>query len=322
MSDNTTIGKKSEKITKKSEKITKKPRIIIRKEPIKPDELEISELESLLKAKQEELLVLDKNKNDKNKNDTNEPAQPQPIIDDKVKPIKKTQVLEKVASPHTIKPKSRIVDQPYKKNTQYNKKDNPSSTIPRLLELYLKNVVKDTPTEELELEIKYGTYGIKPISKISFNHTIQTLLSHGFEIKDTVYLLRIQSEYDDKNGSKRMSTIRCEINGLKNIQTYCQTNNISTIENGLSFIQKTRFSNDEPPANINDYNFRVTLSKETKMDEKSQLIRSSIIDKWKDNKKTFRYLNRTKLIHPHYPVVIDMSIVKESKKQGIVVDAK
>ena len=300
MSDNTNVSKKSEKTTK-TEKTKKKPIIIIGKKPVNQDELEISRLESLVKAKKEELKLLDENKID-----TSIPA----TIAEKV-----------VHVPTTTTTIKQQTEQPYNKSTQYNKntqykKDIPSSTIPTLLELYLKNVVKDSPTEEIELEIKYGTYGVKPISKISFNNTIQTLLSHGFEIKDNVYLLRIQSEYDDKNGSKRMSTIRSEINGLNNIQTYCQTNNISTIENGLSYIQKTRFDNDVPPANVNDYNFRITLSKETKMDEKSQLIRSSIIDKWKDNKKTFRYLNRCKLIHPYYPVVIDMSIVKESKKQG------
>ena len=39
-----------------------------------------------------------------------------------------------------------------------------------------------------------------------------------------------------------------------------------------------------------------------------------IIDKWSDNKKTFRLINRTTLKHDKYPLKVDLSIVRSSKK--------
>ena len=41
-----------------------------------------------------------------------------------------------------------------------------------------------------------------------------------------------------------------------------------------------------------------------------------LINKWKDSKKSFRYMNRITLQHDKYPLKIDLSIIKESKKRG------
>ena len=42
-------------------------------------------------------------------------------------------------------------------------------------------------------------------------------------------------------------------------------------------------------------------------------IGENIINKWKDSKKSFRYMNRITLHHDKYPLKIDLSIIKESK---------
>ena len=203
---------------------------------------------------------------------------------------------------------------------------NTEKDLIRLIETYLNNITKEGDNEQLELEVKFGTLGSKKITKIGYDNIIKKLVSSGFVVDTNEYLMRIQSEYTDLKTNKiRMSTIRTEINGLHNIRKYCQTNRIDTIDNGVSFIQKSRFNNkqsnrdngngnDMSSVDVRDLNYRVSLSKEYTMNIESPIIRSTI-DKWNDNKKTFRYLNRFKLRHPNFPVVVDMSIVKESKKQ-------
>jgi hypothetical protein len=211
------------------------------------------------------------------------------------------------------------------KQTSINKNKSPNdygkdknANIFKLLELYLQNITKDSPTEQLELEVKFGTIGSKSITHINYDNIIKKLLSLGFTIDENIYLLRIQTEYlDPKTGTTHLSAIRTEINGLQNIRKYCQTNNINTIETGVSFIQKSRFGDKTMSNSVDkpDFNFRISLNKESTLTKKMPMV-SSMLDKWNDQKKTFRYLNRLKLIHRFVPVVFDLSIVKESKKQG------
>ena len=207
---------------------------------------------------------------------------------------------------------------------------NNEKEIMNLLTTYIKNVTKDGDNEQLELEVKFGTIGggasgNKKISKINYDNILKQLLSHGFIVDTNEHLLRIQSEFTDLKTNKiRRSNIRTEINGIHNIRKYCQTNRIDTIDNGVSFIQKSQFYNrsyndgenekEASSVDIRDFNYRVTLSKEYTLNKESSIIRSTI-DKWSDNKKTFRYLNRLKLRHSKFPVIVDMSIVKESKKK-------
>jgi len=187
-----------------------------------------------------------------------------------------------------------------------------------LYKVYLSNVTRVSVDEELELEAKFGTLGINPITQINYDNVMKKLLSSGFYIDSSVYLLRIQNEYMDlKTGAPRLSNIRTEINGLQNIRLYCQTNRLDGIDAGLSYIQKSPFQTDDRPGsvNLNDFNFRVSLSKEARLDKNVPMVRA-ILEKWSDRKKIFRYLNRVKLRHPALPVIVDMSIVKDSRRQG------
>ena len=47
----------------------------------------------------------------------------------------------------------------------------------------------------------------------------------------------------------------------------------------------------------------------------TQLVKS-MVSSWRDNKKQFRYINRYKLTHKDIPVAVDVSIVKQSARQG------
>ena len=187
-----------------------------------------------------------------------------------------------------------------------------------LYHLYLKNVTKSSPNEELELEVKFGTLGFKTINRINYDNVMKKLLASGFTVDENIYLLRIQNEYMDlRTGAPRLSNIRTEINGLQHIRKYCQTNSLDSIETGIAYIQKAPFQATDLPTsvNVNDFNFRVSLSKESKLDKNVPTVRTTL-DKWADRKKIFRYLHRVKLRHPALPIVVDMSIVKNSKIQG------
>ena len=116
-----------------------------------------------------------------------------------------------------------------------------------------------------------------------------------------------------------LSPIRTEIEGIQNIQNYCNNNNISeVIKNGgiVKFNKKTNVFNDKGdkiwPVNFDDFNFRVSLQNEETL-KTNRGAAFYIIDKWKDSKKTFRYLNRVTFSHPDYPIFVDISITKSTE---------
>ena len=178
-------------------------------------------------------------------------------------------------------------------------------------------------TQTPELEVRFGTRGINKLTKNDYDNVIQKLKSSGFNTYDSngLYSLRIQCEFIEQNSGKVMlSPIRTEIEGSENIQKYCNNNNISellkTSGNAVKFNKKTNALNDKGekiwPVNFDDFNFRVSLQNE-------EILRSNkgaafyIIDKWKDSKKTFRYLNRVTFRHPDYPILVDISITKSTE---------
>jgi len=178
-------------------------------------------------------------------------------------------------------------------------------------------------TQTPELEVRFGTRGINKLTKNDYDNVIQKLKSLGFTTynPDGLYSLRIQSEFIEQNSGKVMlSPIRTEIEGSENIQKYCNNNSISELlknsGNAIKFNKKTNVLNDKGekiwPVNFDDFNFRVSLQNE-------EILRANkgaafyIIDKWKESKKTFRYLNRVTFSHPDYPVLVDISITKSTE---------
>ena len=61
--------------------------------------------------------------------------------------------------------------------------------------------VKDA-TINHELEVKFGTKGVKPFTKLDYDSVIRKLKSLGFtcNYEEGVYLMRITYEYLDKSG--------------------------------------------------------------------------------------------------------------------------
>ena len=112
-----------------------------------------------------------------------------------------------------------------------------------LLIEYINQYLGANGSNQDELEVRFGTKHYNTISKIDFDNIIEKIKSLNFqeEVVDGSYTLNIQNEYNDpRTGKTKISNIRTTISGLKNIQTYCQENNLD-IENlpvGTIFMQK------------------------------------------------------------------------------------
>ena len=205
-------------------------------------------------------------------------------------------------------------------------KESPQEQLDKLIKLFWGNTpyVRDVQKNN-ELEVRFGTRGIKPLTKIDFDNVIRKLKSLGFtsDNEEGDYMLRIQNEFlDPSTGRHKLSPIRAEILGFHEIQDYCKHNDIKKMS---SSFYTAKFYNKGPytkgsgkdaervqPVNFDDFNFRVSYSVENNMRHTSPLIQS-IVDNWEKTKKSFRYLNRVTFTHPEIPIKVDMSIVKSSK---------
>ena len=195
---------------------------------------------------------------------------------------------------------------------------NSQQQFDNIINSYLENVTNIADGTS-ELELRFGTRGINPISKIDFDNVIQKLKSVGFQIENVnAYSLKMQSEYvDKKSGQTKLSTVRVELNGLHNVQKYCNSNSLNDVS--PTFIQKNyAVVNDKPifPVNMDDYNFRVSYQKEKTIGSYSSFA-ENIRSSWEENKKTFRYINRVSFVHPDIPVRVDLSIVKDSSSEKV-----
>jgi hypothetical protein len=202
---------------------------------------------------------------------------------------------------------------------KHQKQAPPHELFDRMVEDYLGGVLR-TDGGTLELEVRFGTRNLKHIAsttKIDFDNVIKSLLSSGFVMEKTdEYTLKINSEIQDpQTGRPKMSDIRTEIRGIHNVQQYCRTNSLEKVM--PVFVQKTGFQNEAgeiiPPLNFDDFNFRLSLQKEKQFAESSSTAKT-VVGPWRSSKKTFRYISRSTFRNPVLPFVVDMSIVKESRR--------
>ena len=190
-----------------------------------------------------------------------------------------------------------------------------------MVKLYLEGQKNRTYKDgNLELEVRFGTKGIRRINHIDYDNVVKRLLSLGFTLSPSEYLLRITNEFIDPRGTTKMSNIRAELRGLGQIAEYCKNDSLTDSEGNTfaTFEQKSFYKKDsEPtyPIDFDNFNFRVALNVEKSYYENSGIIRSTL-DKWNDSKKVFRYINRCTLTSNDYPVKVDLSITKMSKRRG------
>jgi hypothetical protein len=212
-----------------------------------------------------------------------------------------------------------------RKGTKETTKEPPQVQLDNLVKLFWGNnpYVKDVKKNN-ELEVRFGTRGIKPLTKIDYDNVIRKLKSLGFtsENEKGTYMLRINNEFlDSSTGRFKKSQIRTEIEGFLNIQEYCKHNDLKklldsyTHRNQVSFQKKYPYYHGEEkifPVNIDDFNFRVSYQVEEKLGQNVGQIKN-MIDTWDKSKKYFRYINRVTFAHPESPVNIDLSITKSSR---------
>ena len=168
-----------------------------------------------------------------------------------------------------------------------------------------------------ELEVKFGTKGIKNITKNNYDNVVKKLKSMGFTAtgqENGDYYLRVNCEFlDSITGKFKMSNIRTDIRGLPNITEFCKTNDIKHLPHELFIDHMTKgpmFINNVKifPVDFDDFNFRITYSDE-KIIRKMGII-NNINENWRKSKKEFRFINRVSFEHSDYPFKIDISIVK------------
>ena len=199
------------------------------------------------------------------------------------------------------------------------KQEDPNEKLNILLKTYMdsKSTLGDNNTPEIE--VKFGTKGVKTINKSNFNNVTKSLLNFGFSLtSEEQYLLRTSLEFNDKKLEQEYKNLRFEIVGIENIQNYCITNQVpEQIGENHKFMEKQLYSYGGTtyyPVDFDDYNFRVTYNIEKDINTTSEGIQK-IINNWKTYKKNFRYLKRYRYTHPKYPFGIDLSIVKSTTKK-------
>ena len=209
-------------------------------------------------------------------------------------------------------------------------KVNPSIQLDKLVNTFWNNDPFVRSQIYHELEIRFGTRGIKPITKIDYDNVICKLKSFGFTTTNASgeYMLRIQNEFlDPVSGNYKKpnnNTIRTEIDSFSSIQEYCKTNDIEKLlekqHKSITFNKKMAYSVKDSegkleyskPVNFDDWNFRASYQTEETLKLSNNIVRSTIA-KWTSSKKMFRYINRVTFTHPNIPIKVDLSIVKSSK---------
>jgi hypothetical protein len=146
---------------------------------------------------------------------------------------------------------------------------------------------KDSATEEYEFEaqIRGETHlkdGESRLSKLHYNQVIQWLLMAGFTMETTsgTDILRIIQQ-----------SVRTELKGIDSIRHYCQTEELIAPK----FIQKERLG----AYRIEDYWTNLTLSKEVTLPRFEAT-----------GQKTYRLMNRVRLVSSKYPFKYDCTIVR------------
>jgi hypothetical protein len=217
-----------------------------------------------------------------------------------------------------------------KKEEQGNPKVNPRQHLLFISQQLLQS--QPGKYNQYEMEVKFGTRGVKRLTKQDYDNVIKKLKDTGFYSNQTdgYYCLKIQPEFiDTRTGEFRssndMDRFRVEINGLTNIQEYCRNNNIEQLLNTktsqeVSIMKKmdVRLGEKNEPihsADFDDFNFRVTYKNEEGVSKTSK-IGLELVSNWNKSKKVYRYINRVTFEHRDYPFKIDLSIVRSSTKDN------
>ena len=217
--------------------------------------------------------------------------------------------------------------------------ESPAKQMDKMLEHYLaSNPVIQNKSQISELEVRFGTNPKKGkfITKVDYDNVIMKLMSCGFKCDNMegITMLRISTEYVDKDtGVIKMSNIRAEIMGAELVQQYCRANSIQKLADmpvnndyKMKFTQKSSaYIEDKnnripiPKITFTDFNFNISYNIERDFPVGSKHV-ADMVRGWTENRKTFRLINRVKFYKPDTPIMIDLSIIRNSNmSNGVMV---
>ena len=146
----------------------------------------------------------------------------------------------------------------------------------QLLSMYLE----DGTQNNKEFEVRFGTKD-KSITKINYDGVIKKLLSLGFKFQSQNPEIRLRISLDKQS-------IRCDIEGIEAISTYCKTNMLGKLNpKSFKFVDKKKIKDSAgniiEPVDNDDFSFRTSLQEENEVD--SLEIQERLFAEWKNTKK-------------------------------------
>lgn len=188
-----------------------------------------------------------------------------------------------------------------------NRKGGPYESIKEFMK-------KSLVSKEYELEWIYGSHPRNILNKSEFicllNHLRQ---NYRFANESNSLDIRLQFVKLERSG---LSNIRCTIDGVQNIKTYCKTNSIVDIPT-VKFMKKISNKDEKNPSlSFNqvvntDYNFRINLKKEIILAEDDDEV-IKFKDNLKDGLKYYRYKKRFSFYTEDNLFRIDLTAVKSN----------
>ena len=188
-----------------------------------------------------------------------------------------------------------------------------SNLLSAIATAYLSGLkAEDKANVDHELEVRFWT---KPatdgpsrrLNRLDYDRVIERLKSAGFESRmpSGEYFLKV---------THLATKIRVEISGLSNIQKYCENNDLKQLLDHTAdcVVFRKKTSKGLPPADNDDFRFRVALNVEETLSAASQEV-VQMISGWNRSPKTFRFMNRVSLMHATHPFRVDMSIVRSGQ---------
>lgn len=174
---------------------------------------------------------------------------------------------------------------------------------------------------ETEFEARFGTKGHELIRE-NIVDVSQRLQGSGWIGGNSVYLLRVTPQFvQGQTGRTTLSQVRVEINGMPNIEAFCENDLITDdvhghrLKNSVKLVRKTRVKGADgstmPPLDNKDFGVRFSLKTEKTLMARDPLARSTLLN-WTSSKKLYRLLKRTTYTKPGVPWQVDISIVRQS----------
>lgn len=161
-----------------------------------------------------------------------------------------------------------------------------------------------------ELEVRFGgARGFKRLSGADTDRVSARLRSLDFSVASTAHILRISTQRE------RSAPLRTEIQGLRDISRYCDTNKIRE-ESQATFEEKGSWKRGLGPEDNDALEFRVSLQREKRLPSSSRQVKAAMAN-WNQSEKYFRCMNRTSLESKQFPVRVDISVVQSAKGTSI-----